>query len=65
MNRYGLGGNNYSLTIQVESKKLGVENEENKSLYDSLRDNIKLVVHKFMPTLKEWSDLLIRVETEV
>lgn len=65
MARHGLGSNNYELTIQIGSNNLRTETEENKILYDSLRDNLKVLAYRYIPMMKEWTDVVIKVETPV
>lgn len=65
MAKHGLGSNNYELTIQIGSNNLRTETEENKILYDSLRDNLKVLAYRYIPMMKEWTDVVIKVETPV
>lgn len=55
-----LGSSSYSLTIEVPGILSGLENEENRAMFDSLRDNFKLLVKHYLPLVCRYLSVLTK-----
>lgn len=53
MHESALGSNTYSLTIQIPKTLSDLENEENQAMFDTLRDNYKLLTRHYLPLVSK------------
>jgi hypothetical protein len=53
-----LASNTYSLTIQIPKTFSGLENEENQAMFDTLRDNYKLLIRHYVPLVSKYLAIL-------
>lgn len=54
---------NYSLTIDVGAPS--TETSENSAIYENLRGYIKICVHKHLPLVKQWINIITKADPQV
>ena len=65
LRQLGIGNNEYELTIEINTEKPienVIENKDNEVVITNVKDNLKLIVNKYFPLMKQYESTLIKVE---
>eukprot|EP01114_Cavostelium_apophysatum_P000993 TRINITY_DN10859_c0_g1_i2.p1 TRINITY_DN10859_c0_g1~~TRINITY_DN10859_c0_g1_i2.p1 ORF type:complete len:320 (+),score=74.08 TRINITY_DN10859_c0_g1_i2:75-1034(+) len=65
VDEHGLGSTQYELKVQISGNYQNKRNEDNSAVVETIRDALKILLHKYEPIVKDWQDTLIKVETPV
>ncbi|KAI8899518.1 hypothetical protein BC833DRAFT_585270 [Globomyces pollinis-pini] len=58
---YGLASRDYTLNIEIEKNQTIIENNENKSVFDSLREN-RQMLQKYQVKIDEWLSIATKAD---
>jgi hypothetical protein len=64
VNQLGLGSTQYELTVEIGPGSTK-ENEDNRAIFQTLKDCYKILQHRHVPLVKEWYNTLVKVDTKV
>ncbi|XP_074086066.1 UV-stimulated scaffold protein A isoform X4 [Macrotis lagotis] len=57
---HGLGSHKYSLNLEIPTDLQVHENEDNRAVFNSALDGLKLINNKFLPSVQSWIQLFTR-----
>ena len=62
MHLLGLGNKHYELTVQINDKIEEIDTTDNEPIIQNIRDNLKIVVNKFLPIIREAEKVVLKLE---